>query len=103
MIDQYRVLFNKAYESLTEQKDKKELPPIKTYKFKDDVRILTTSPEVVDKVLTVHNLSHYKNTRITHEVNIAITIPIEYLLEEVEHECEVISHSKVEQEKVEST
>lgn len=102
MIDQYRLLFSKAYKSLQEQQAKKELPPIKTYKFKDDIRILTTSPEVVDTVLTVHNLSDYKNTRITHEVNIAITIPIEYLLEEVEFGCEVISHSKVEPEKVES-
>ena len=96
MISDYMVLFNQSYKSLKDAQSKIEKPNIKIFKFKDDVRILTASPEVVDTYLTIHNLSDYKNQKLTQEVNIAVTIPIEILLEEVEPECKVFSLLRVE-------
>ena len=94
MIDEYRALFNKAYKFVEEQKAI-ETPNYATYKFKDDVRILTCSPEVVENYLLVHRLSDYKNVKVTHEINISITTPMEILTQEVDPECKVFSLSKV--------
>lgn len=94
MTDQYRALFNKAYNFIQEKRQESG-PAVKTYKFSNDVKTLACAPEVVENILTVHRLTDYKNMRIVHEVNVSITIPIEALVEEVDPECSVFSLSKV--------
>lgn len=87
MIDDYALIVERARRSLEESKVVEHTPIYRTYTFRNDVQILTVSPEVSNTYLKVHNLSHYKNQKITHELNIGIDIPLEYLLEEVDSNC----------------
>jgi hypothetical protein len=97
MIDDYALIVQRARKSVEEKKTVITQPVYRTYTFRNDIQILTVSPEISNTYLKVHNLSHYKNQKITHEINIGIDIPVEYLIEEVDPNCKVFTLLELKQ------
>lgn len=88
MSEAYSILIDTEFKSLQNYYSSKQPFKPSVYKFENNVKIISSMPEVVSNILTVHKLSDYKREVLTNEITSEVKSNIEALcFKEVSDEC----------------